>query len=187
MDFKGLIPALESGEIDVIIAGMSPTAERALTINFSQEYYRSEQVMVARANGDYAQATTLNDFTGARIAAQIGTLQESLMNQINQASKQSLNDYPSLGLALSTNAIDGFIAELPVAQGMAATNSNFKIIRFAANQGFTVSDEDIIVSVGLRKADEDLLSKVNAALALISSETRNQMMEAALARQPKEA
>jgi ABC-type amino acid transport substrate-binding protein len=45
IDWDGLIPALLSGEIDMIIAGMSPTAERAETVAFSDEYFRSEQVM----------------------------------------------------------------------------------------------------------------------------------------------
>ena len=44
IEWDGLIPALLADEIDVIIAGMSPTPERAETVLFTDEYYRSEQV-----------------------------------------------------------------------------------------------------------------------------------------------
>ena len=50
--WTGLIPALTSGKIDMIIAGMSPTAERRQEIDFSDSYYRSEPVMVVSSDGD---------------------------------------------------------------------------------------------------------------------------------------
>jgi ABC-type amino acid transport substrate-binding protein len=185
VDWDGLIPALLSGEIDMIIAGMSPTAERAQTVSFSDEYFRSEQVMVVSSTGTYANATSLNDFSGARVVAQLGTLQDQLISQITGATRlEPLDTYGMLATAVSTNAADAFIAELPVAQGMVAANNQLSIIRFAEGNGFTVSDEDVIVSVALRQEDVDLLEAVNAALATVSFETRTQVMTQALDRQP---
>ena len=43
--------SLNSGTIDAIIAGMSPTAERWETIDFSDNYYKSDLVMVVRKGG----------------------------------------------------------------------------------------------------------------------------------------
>jgi ABC-type amino acid transport substrate-binding protein len=184
IDWDGLIPALLSGEIDMIIAGMSPTTERAQTVAFSEEYFRSEQVMVVSTSGAYANATSLSNFNGARVVAQLGTLQDDLIDQIIGVNHlQPLDTYAMLATAVSQNAADAFIAELPVAQGMVAANSNLKIIRFADGQGFTVSDEDVVVSVALRQEDVNLLSAVNDALANISTEQRNQIMAAALIRQ----
>src|SRR5690554_5085803 len=74
IEWDGLIPALNSGEIDVIIAGMSPTSERKLQINFSDEYYRSEIVMVVKKDSNYASASKLTDFNGSKVVAQRGTL-----------------------------------------------------------------------------------------------------------------
>ncbi len=187
IEWLGLIPALTSGEIDVIIAGMTPTAERAQTVAFSNEYFRSEQVMVVTSNGDYANATSLTDFSGAKIVAQEGTIQDTLIDQITGVLHQTtLNSYSALSIALSSGTVDGFVAELPVAQGLAASNSNFSIISFADGQGFTIDDEEVIVSVALRQEDINLLSAINAALASISTQTRNDYMEAALLRQPQE-
>ena len=186
VDWDGLIPALLSGEIDMIIAGMSPTAERAQTVSFSNEYFRSEQVMVVSSTGNYANATSLNDFNSARVVAQLGTLQDDLIDQITGVNHlDPLDTYGMLATAVSTNAADAFIAELPVAQGMVAANSNLQIIQFASGSGFTVSDEDVIVSVALRQEDVNLLAAVNAALAEVSSEERNQIMASALTRQPQ--
>lgn len=184
IDWDGLIPALLSGEIDMIIAGMSPTAERAETVSFSNEYFRSEQVMVVSTGGAYANATSLADFNGARVVAQLGTLQDDLIDQITGVNHlDPLDTYALLATAVAQNAADAFIAELPVAQGMVATNSNLTIIRFTGENGFTVSDEDVIVSVALRQEDVNLLAAVNEALAGISTDTRNQIMAEALERQ----
>ena len=45
---EGLVPALTSGKIDMIIAGMSPTAERKQEIAFSSSYYTSEPVLLVK-------------------------------------------------------------------------------------------------------------------------------------------
>ncbi|HRX45670.1 MAG TPA: transporter substrate-binding domain-containing protein [Acholeplasmataceae bacterium] len=185
VDWDGLIPALLSGEIDMIIAGMSPTAERAQTVSFSNEYFRSEQVMVVSSTGSYANATSLNDFSGARVVAQLGTLQDQLIDQITGVNHlEPLDTYGMLATAVSSQAADAFIAELPVALGMVASNSELSIIQFEDGQGFQVSDEDVIVSVALRQEDVNLLEAVNAALATVSNATRANIMTAALDRQP---
>ena len=71
-----LILAVNAKSLDMIIAGMSPTAERKEAIDFSDAYYTSQLVIVVRKaeyEGKYANATKLADFKGAKIAAQIGT------------------------------------------------------------------------------------------------------------------
>lgn len=187
IDWDGLILALLAGEIDMIVAGMSPTPLRAETVAFSEEYFRSEQVMVVQANGNYANATSLQDFNQARVVAQLGTLQDDLIAQITGATRlEPLSSYGMLATAVSSSAADAFIAELPVAQGMVAANSSLKIISFAQGSGFTVSDEDVVVAVALRQEDVNLRNAVNEALRLISTEQRNQIMAAALDRQPRE-
>ena len=72
-EWDGLVPALTSGKIDAIIAGMSPTEERKETIDFSDNYYKSNLVMVVKKGGDYEEATSIQDFKGAKITAQLNT------------------------------------------------------------------------------------------------------------------
>lgn len=65
--WDGLLPALKSGKIDGIIAGMSPTAERREQIAFSEPYYTSNLVMMVKSGGPFAQASSLADFSGAKL------------------------------------------------------------------------------------------------------------------------
>ena len=48
MEFDSLIPALSSGAIDFIAAGMSVTEERKKNVDFSEAYYASKQVVIVR-------------------------------------------------------------------------------------------------------------------------------------------
>ncbi|MBN2605588.1 MAG: transporter substrate-binding domain-containing protein [Bacilli bacterium] len=184
IEWDGLIPALLSGEIDVIIAGMSPTPERAETVSFTNEYYRSEQVLVVSSSGAYVDAASLSDFSGAAVIAQMGTLQDGLIDQIRGVNHQTaLTDYPSLVASLTSGVSDALVAELPVAESIVSSNSGLSIVRLGEN-GFAVDDSDVSVSVAVRQEDTTLLNDINAVLSGISEATRNLWMEEALTRQP---
>lgn len=182
--WEGLITALQSKLIDVIIAGMSPTAERAKTVNFSDVYYRSEQVMVLLKTSTFNEATSLADFSGAKVVAQLGTLQDDLADQIlNVKHLTPLESYGAITQSVKSGEADAFVAELPVAQSITATNSDLMYIQFSEGNGFVVTDEQVSVSIALRKSDTDLLESINTVLAGISEEQRNEWMSAALSRQ----
>lgn len=184
IEWDGLIPALLAGEIDVIIAGMSPTPERALTVSFTNEYYRSEQVLVVDSTSIYSNATTLEAFGDASVVAQLGTLQDELINQIENVNHlTALTDYPSLVQSVSSGIADALVAEFPVAQSIVSSNSNLMIVRLGEN-GFTVADSDVSVSVATRQDDTILLADINDILSSISEETRNLWMSESLVRQP---
>ena len=183
IEWDGLIPALNSGEIDVIIAGMSPTSERKLQINFSDEYYRSEIVMVVKKDSNYASASKLTDFNGSKVVAQRGTLYDDLIPQIENVVHQTpLDAYSNLVASVMTNVSDAFVAELPVAESVVKSNPSLTIVKFEQGFGFTSEASDITVSVGVRKSDTELLDEINSALRTISVEARNEMMTAAVIR-----
>ncbi|MFA6678284.1 MAG: transporter substrate-binding domain-containing protein [Acholeplasmataceae bacterium] len=184
IEWDGLITALQNGEIDAIIAGMSPTEARKQTVNFSDVYFRSEQVIVVKKGSVYENATSLNDFNGAKIVNQLGTLQEELTDQIPNVNKQtSLSSYAELIQAVRSNVSDGFVAELPIARSATNTNSDLVYVSFTEGNGFVVEDEDVSVSIAFRKNDVELMNQVNEILATISDETRNAWMTEALERQ----
>ena len=184
IEWDGLIPALLATEIDVIIAGMSPTPERALTVSFTNEYYRSEQVLVVQANGDYVDATNLEAFNSASVIAQMGTLQDGLISQITGVNHlNALGDYPSLVAAVTSGVADALVAELPVAQSIVASNSGLVIVQLGEN-GFTVDDSDVSVSVAVRQEETSLQTSINEVLTALSAETRTEWMTTALAIQP---
>lgn len=187
LEWDGLIPALNANSIDLVIAGMSPTAERKESIDFSDTYYDSNLVMVIRADGNYTNATKISDFAGAKITGQLNTFHYSVIDQIAGVQKQTaLPDFAALTSSLKSGTIDGYVCEKPGAISAVTAYSEFKYIEFAEGNGFKCNPEDASISVGLRKGST-LTEKVNEALAKISKAEREKMMENAIARQPVSA
>lgn len=183
-DWNGLIPALESGGIDMIIAGMSPTDDRKLSIDFSDTYFDSNLVMVVKKNSSYANATKISDFSGAKITGQLNTFHYGVIDQINGVNKQTaLEDFAALMQALLSGAVDGYVCEKPGAVSAVAANSDFTYIEFAEGNGFTCDPAESSISIGVRKGSS-LTSELNKILSSLTTQDKENMMDAAIARQP---
>ena len=184
MDFNALIPAVQAGTVDLIIAGMSPTEKRKEEIDFSSAYYQSNLVLVVRKDGAYANKTSLSDFSGATVAAQQGTFHDDALKaqaqQYGIIRHTPLSDFAALINALNTKAIDAYVAEEPGAIENCASNEAFTYIHLKNNDtGFVASDEDTAIAVGVKK-NSDLTSQINQILATISQEQRNLFMNEAI-------
>lgn len=183
-EWDGLVPSLTSGMIDVIIAGMSPTAERKMTIDFSDAYYVSDLCIVVKADGPYASAKSLADFSGAKITGQLNTFHYTVIDQIEGVKKQeAMETFPAMIVALKAGAIDGYISERPGALSAQMSNPELAFVAFDEGQGFTVDPEEVTIAVGVAKGSE-LTQKINEILAGISQQERDEIMSAALAAQP---
>ena len=182
IEWDGLLPALQSGIIDVIIAGMSPTAERLEEIDFSDIYYTSDLVMVVRRGGDYENATSIHDFNGAKITAQQGTFHYTVIDQIDGVIQETaMQDFPAMRVALETGIIDGYVSERPEGISASAANENFAMVVF--EDGFETDPDDTAIAVGVVKGSE-LREEINEVLAGISEEERQEIMDEAIINQP---
>lgn len=183
-EWDGLVPAVQSGTIDGIIAGMSPTAERKQSIDFSDNYYVSDLVIVVRADGEYADATSLADFAGANITGQLNTFHDTVVDQIEGVNHvTAMPDFPSMRVALESGIIDGYVSERPEGISASAANSNFSYVIFEPENGFEYNVDDGAIAMGIKK-DSDLTAQVNEVLATISEEERQTLMEDAIVNQP---
>ena len=119
LDWEALIPALQSDTIDLVIAGMTDTEERRQSIDFTNEYYRSELVLVVREDSKYASATSLNDFNGAKIVSQVSTVTDDVIDTWKDTFGVShlspLDTFATCALAVQNKTADAMTAELPVA------------------------------------------------------------------------
>ena len=184
IEWDGLIPALESGEIDMIIAGMSPTEERKLSIDFSDTYFDSNLVMVVKKDGAYADATSIQNFSGAKITGQLNTFHYTVIDQISGVNKTTaLADFAALIQALDSGAIDGYVCEKPGAISAVTSNDEFTYIEFTEGNGFVCDPAESSISVGVRLGSS-LTSVINSTLAKLSTADKEAMMDAAIARQP---
>lgn len=184
-EWDGLVGAITAGSLDLIIAGMSPTEERKQTIDFTDAYYESKLVLVVRADGDYAKATSLSDFSGANVVAQRGTFHDVALQE--QAATygiiagQPMEDFPMMTMALKARTIDAYVAEEPGAKADCAQNPELTYVHLENNTtGFTCSPEDTQIAVGLKKGSE-LKDEINSILAGITEEDRLEMIENATA------
>lgn len=180
LQWEALIPALNTGTVDFIIAGMSPTEERKEAIDFSEPYYQSNLVLVIRKDGNFTEATSLSDFEGARIAAQKDTFHNTALQE--QASnykylpQNPYDDFPALINALQMGAIDAYVAEEPGAIENCASIPEFTYIPLVNNStGFTATDADTAIAVGIKK-NSSFTAQVNEVLAGISAEERARLM-----------
>ncbi|MDP4090648.1 MAG: transporter substrate-binding domain-containing protein [Bacillota bacterium] len=180
--WEGLIPALTSGKIDAIIAGMSPTAERKQAIDFTDNYYTSNLVMVVKKGGKYDSAASIQDFKGAKITAQLNTFHYTVIDQIHGVDKlTAMSDFPAMRVALETGKIDGYVSERPEGVSAETANSHFKMVEF--KDGFKTSPDDTAVAVGVVKGSA-LTAQINKALSAISEAQRKEIMDNAIKTQP---
>lgn len=181
-EWDGLVPALVSGKIDAIIAGMSPTAERKETVDFSDSYYKSNLVMVVKKGSKYEKATSIQDFKGAKVTAQLNTFHYSVIDQIEGVEKKTaMDNFPAMRVALESGVIDGYVSERPEAVSASTANDKFAMVEF--KEGFKTSEEDTSIAVGLQK-DSDITEKINKILADIPEVERTSLMDNAIKNQP---
>lgn len=181
-EWDGLIPSLQSGKIDAVIAGMSPTKERKESIDFTDIYYNSNLVMVVKKGSKYEGATSIEDFKGAKVTAQLNTFHYSVIDQIKGVEKQQPSDnFPAMRVALESGVIDGYVTERPEAVSASSANKNFVMVEF--EDGFKTSAEDTAIAVGIKKGSE-LKGKINEILSEIPEEQQQEIMDAAIKNQP---
>lgn len=186
IEWDGLIPALQSDVIDLIVSAMSPTEERKESVLFSDPYYEVNTVLVVQAGSEYEGATSLADFSGASVIAQINTIQDGVIDQISGVDHQlALAQTSELVISLASGASDALVTELPVAQAIVASNPDLVIVNLGDN-GFELLESEVAVSVAVRLGEEELVSAINDALAGLDQDTRQAWMDAASDRQPGE-
>lgn len=164
-DFDALLPSLKSGNLDMVIAGLSIYDARKEVVDFSEPYYNSSQCVLTLQNGNLSNKVIFQpvDFDGLIVGYQTQTtsqfwVEEKLINKTNIKKSVSFGNL-QLGLDyLRMNVVDVIIIDKPVADAFVHTNSNLKII------GTIETKEQYAIAV--QKDDpEGILSSVNIILS----------------------
>jgi polar amino acid transport system substrate-binding protein len=175
MGFDALIPALESGNIDMIAAGMVPTPEREESLDFSQIYYEGSQNLVIRAE-DEEIYDSLDSLEGQTVGVQAGSLQAELVGQIPDVEPLTLENINDLILALQTNRVEALVLAETNAEMHALNNDG--IVTF--NGGFDY--EDIGNALAFRQNEDSLVAAVDESLSTMLEEGQiDQYFEEAVA------
>lgn len=183
--WDGLPVALEAGEIDAIIAGMTANDEREEGIDFTTPYYDSEgMIMIVRKDSEEAKYTDIQQFSGKNVVGQKGTNYDDVIDQIKGVNHVTPKaTYPEMVVALQQGDVDGITAEMAVAEGVLAANKDLTVVKFADGKGF---DCDTTVSIGLKEGTRgtDFFEKVQKSLDKISTDKRKELMSQAVENQP---
>lgn len=186
LEWGALINNLQSGLIDCIIAGMSPTEERMQSIDFTEKYYESTHVLLLKKTSEYASANSLSGFAGATVIGQTGTIYADLVSQAVAAGAvagTNLSTVPHIVNAIVNDTADATILEEPVAMGICSQYPELTYVKLTQG-GFEVADEDKIVSIGVRKGFT-LTTQMNEVLSSkLTESTRATLMEQAIANAP---
>jgi len=183
MDWDGLIPALNEGQIDAIIAGMMDTKERREAINFTTPYHATEYGMMVNAGSPFEGAKSIQDFAGASVLGQKDTALDTVIDQINGVEHLNpVSSIPDMVARLQQGACDAIVVNVENAPAYMAANPDFRLITFAEGDGFELPAKGSCV--GLRYSDDVLLGLVNEALAGVDQAQRDVMWSTASEKAP---
>jgi len=123
MDFNGLIPALQAGRADLVMAGMTPTAERKKNVDFSDLYYEAQNTIVAKKGSNLTKA---EDLTGKKVGVQLGSIQQEAVKKMAGVQLAPLNRIPDIIQEVKSNRLAAGVIEDTVATGYAAANPDLE-------------------------------------------------------------
>lgn len=154
MEFDSLLVALQNGQIDAAIAGMTITEDRAKSVNFSTPYYTATQVMIVKEGSDIATAADMAD---KKICVVQGYTGETCVNKMG---------YPYEAFKKGTEAVmelvngkcDVVVIDSATAAKYVADNTGLKIVEDAE----AFENEEYAIAVA--KGNDELLEKINTSI-----------------------
>ncbi len=154
MEFDSLLLALQNGQVDAVIAGMTVDPERAEEVNFSVPYYNAKQVMIVKEDSDIAQASDMAD---KKIVVIQGYTGESCVKKMGYAYEAFKKGSEAI-MELVNGKCDVVVIDSATAKKYVGDNEGLKIVPDDAAFG----DEEYAIAVN--KKDTELLEQINEIL-----------------------
>ena len=186
LDWDSLIPAVQSGIVDAVIAGQSMTKERMEAVDFAGPYLYATIVCLAKEGNANAEAKGISQLTGSA-TSQSGTIwNDTCLPQVKGATiVPPAESAPAMLMAVESGVVDFVCTDMPTAQGALIAYPDLKLLDFAGSgDDFVVSDEDINIGISIQKGNTELLDAINGYLAYKTADDFNALMAQAIAVQP---
>ena len=187
LDWDSLVPAVQSGTVDCVIAGQSITAKRLQQVDFTTPYYYASIVGLVKADGPYADAAGISDLAGATCTSQQATVwYDTCLPQIEDADiLPAMESAPAMLVALESGRCDLVVTDMPTAMAACVAYPDMKLLDFTGtDDDFAVSEEEINIGISVQKGNETLLNALNEALATLTTDDFTAMMNEAISVQP---
>ena len=162
LSFDALLTTLQSGQLDVVISGLSATEERRKTVDFSDSYQKgTESLLTTKAN--LSQFNNLNDLKDKKIGIQLSSLQDKLMQSLLPDGKYTkIESMNTLFLSLKSNQIDGIVTSKIVAQMAVTANPEFVIADKVEIDDSSLNSPG--TAVAMRKGSASLQTQINGTV-----------------------
>lgn len=154
MSFDGLIPALETNKVDVVIAGMTATDERKIAVNFSNPYYTANQVIILK--DDNKDIKTFDDLNGKLVGVMLGFTGDVVVSEMKNVESKKYNASFAAIMELQNNKIDAVVLDSETALNYLKNNKGLKLA--------DTSGEPEEYAIAISKKNTELLNKINTAL-----------------------
>lgn len=163
MSFDNLLISLNKGDFDIVLAAMSANAERAKAVDFSSEYYLSNNVLLV-LNENVDKYTTKESLQGVTIAAQKGTACETRAKELSgESTVISLVKVQDMVSELLAGKVEAILCDKPVAAGYAVMQDSLSMVDIGLE-----SEEGM--SVAMQKGSAGLTEAINVVLSQITEE-----------------
>ncbi|MFT8563026.1 transporter substrate-binding domain-containing protein [Liquorilactobacillus nagelii] len=160
MDFDGLLPAMQSGKIDMIVSAMSPTKEREKSADFSKVYYKSTNVFMTKKD-DVKKFNANPDLLNSSTVAVINssTQQQVVQKNFPKATLKLFSKSTDTALAVVNSKADALLVDVPTAALLEKTNSSL------VNTNIRKSDGTAGAAVAMpNNSTKDLKNAVNSVI-----------------------
>ena len=167
MDFDGLLAALSTGKVDMVVAGMTPNDERKEAADFSDIYYEATHGVIVK-KGNASAITKIEDLNGKAVGVQQGTIQADIAKGSIESPKEikELPKITDLILMIQNDKVDAAIMELPVAKAYVKNNADLEIC------SFELEDEEGGSAVAVKKGNEAFVAEINKTLNKLKDENK---------------
>ncbi len=154
MEFDSLLIALQNGQVDAVIAGMTVTDERKESVDFSIPYYTATQVMIVKEDSTIAKAADMAD---KKIVVIQGYTGETVVNDLGY-KYESFKKGTEAVLELVNGKCDVVVIDSATAAKYVKDNEGLKIVEdpesFAAEE----------YAIAVKKGNTELLDKINTSI-----------------------
>lgn len=187
LDWDSLVPAVQSGTVDCVIAGQSITSDRLQMVDFTTPYYYASIVCLVNEGSKYESAQGISDLKGAVCTSQQNTVwYDVCLPQIENANiLPAQESAPAMLVALSAGRVDLICTDMPTAQAALVAYPSFRLLDFTnSSDNFVVSQEEINIGISVSKNNPELTAAINEVLATLTVDDFNAMMDEAISVQP---
>ena len=187
LDWDSLVPAVQSGTVDCVIAGQSITSDRLQMVDFTTPYYYASIVCLVNEGSKYENAQGISDLKGAVCTSQQNTVwYDVCLPQIEDANiLPAQESAPAMLVALSAGRVDLICTDMPTAQAALVAYPSFRLLDFTeSDDNFVASQEEINIGISVSKNNPELTAAINEVLATLTVDDYNKMMDEAISVQP---